>query len=42
LSWLFIFLCFSYLFGTSVLYKRIAEYLRNNWREAEAQHEHLD
>jgi thiol-disulfide isomerase/thioredoxin len=42
LSWLFIGLCFAYFFGTSTLFKRIAESVRNNWREAEAQREHLD
>lgn len=41
-SWLFVITCSCYLFSKSVLYKRMAESIRNTWREAEAQHEHLD
>jgi hypothetical protein len=41
-SWIFCITCFSYMFGKSNLFKTIAETVRNNWREAEAQHEHID
>lgn len=42
ISWLFVIFCFSYLFGKSAFFQRMVESVRNTWREAEAQHEHLD
>ncbi|XP_054155478.1 thioredoxin domain-containing protein 15-like [Oppia nitens] len=41
-SWIFAWICFSYLFAKSNLFKTTLEAVRNNWREAEAQHEHID
>lgn len=40
LSWVFVLTCFSHFVLKSAMFKRFAEYVRNNWREAEAQHEH--
>lgn len=42
LSWAFVMACFVYLFGKSSLFRRFVDSVRNTWREAEAQHEHLD
>ena len=42
LSWLFLLLCSCYYFSKTHLFSMIIEYLRSNWREAEAQHQHLD
>ena len=42
LSWLFIILCVSYMLGKSSIVKQLLESIRTTWREAEAQHEHLD
>ena len=40
--WIFFIICLVYLFFQSSLFKSIVETIRNNWREAEAQHEHID
>lgn len=42
LSWLFIIMCSVYYFMQSKWWKMIVEMVQNNWREAEAQHEHND
>lgn len=42
LSWLFVIGCFAYLFGKSAMFKGIVQSLVNTWREAEAQHQHVD
>ncbi|XP_072944811.1 thioredoxin domain-containing protein 15 [Epargyreus clarus] len=42
LSWLFIIVCSVYYFMESKWWKMIVEMVQNNWREAEAQHEHND
>lgn len=43
LSWIFIICCCFHFFTQSSIYKRLAENIRNNWREAEqANHEHTD
>ena len=42
MAWIFTSLCLSYLFAKSNLFKYAIEAVRNNWREAEAQHEHID
>lgn len=42
LSWIFCMACFAYMFTKSNLFKTIVETVRNTWREAEAQHEHID
>lgn len=41
-SWLFILACAVLHFGKSCFCQRVVEYLRNNWQEAEIQHEHID
>lgn len=42
MAWIFTAICLFYLFGKSNLFKTTIEAVRNNWREAEAQHEHMD
>lgn len=42
LAWFFILSCCGFGFSKSTLCSRITESIRNNWREAEAQHEHAD
>lgn len=42
LSWLFIIFCSVYYFMQSKWWKMIVEMVQNNWRESEAQHEHID
>ena len=42
LSWLFVILCACHFVIKSTVFKRLTEYVRNNWREAEAQHEHQE
>lgn len=42
LASIFALICFGYLFGKSNLFKTTVETVRNNWREAEAQHQHID
>lgn len=42
LSWSFLLAVCMGQFGKSVYCKRIVEVLRNNWQEAEIQHEHQD
>ncbi|RWS02370.1 thioredoxin domain-containing protein 15-like protein, partial [Dinothrombium tinctorium] len=42
ISFLFITLSISYLIGKTTIFQRMIENVRNTWREAEAQHEHLD
>lgn len=38
----FVLICLLYLFSKTRLWKITVETIRNNWREAEAQHEHFD
>uniref|UniRef100_T1JD07 Thioredoxin domain-containing protein n=1 Tax=Strigamia maritima TaxID=126957 RepID=T1JD07_STRMM len=40
--WTFIFACATFGFVKSTFCCRIVEVIRNNWREAEAQHEHVE
>ncbi len=42
LSWIFILVCTLGYFGKSSFCQNIIEAIRNNWREAEIQHEHND
>ena len=42
LSWSFVLICAIHLIIKSSTFKRLTEYVRNNWREAEAQHEHQE
>lgn len=42
LSWFFVLLCACHFVIRSAAFKRFAEYVRNNWKEAEAQHEHQE
>jgi len=42
LAWIFIIICTSLAFVKSSFCNRIVEIIRNNWNEAEAQHEHID
>ncbi|KAB7505748.1 Thioredoxin domain-containing protein 15 [Armadillidium nasatum] len=42
IAWAFLILCGSYVFLKSEFYAKITEAVLNNWREAEAQHEHDD
>ncbi|CAH2246249.1 thioredoxin domain-containing protein 15 [Pararge aegeria] len=42
LSWLFIIICSIYYFMQSKWWKLIVEIVQMNWRESEAQHEHID
>lgn len=39
-SWVFVLTCFSNFVLKSARFKHFTEYVLNNWREAEAQHEH--
>lgn len=41
-AWVFLLSCASWLFLTSELCARLTEAILNNWREAEAQHDHHD
>ena len=42
LSWVFVVTCACHFVIRSVAFRKLAEYVRNNWREAEAQHEHQE
>lgn len=42
LSWAFIVLCAVYYFSKSSWWQWIVEAVQNTWREAEAQHEHVE
>ena len=42
LSWIFVVLCTLGYFTKSPFCQNIIETIRNNWREAEIQHEHID
>lgn len=42
LCWIFVSLCACHFVIRSTVFKRFADYVRHNWREAEAQHEHRD
>ena len=42
LAWLFTIVCALGYFAKSSYCERIIESIRNNWREAEIQHEHID
>ena len=42
LSWIFVIVCALGYFGKSPFCQRIVEAIRNNWQEAEIQHEHID
>ena len=42
LAWLFTIVCAFGYFAKSSYCERIIESIRNNWREAEIQHEHID
>ncbi|XP_076059790.1 thioredoxin domain-containing protein bug [Oratosquilla oratoria] len=41
-AWLFLIACATWLFVTSTLFSHLTEAVLNNWREAEAQHDHQD
>jgi hypothetical protein len=42
LAWIFIIGCFLHYVTKSAIWKRAIDYVRTAWREAEAQHEHID
>ena len=42
LAWLFTIVCATGYFAKSSYCQRVIESIRNNWREAEIQHEHID
>lgn len=42
LSWIFILVCGVYFFSKSTWWRWIVETIQNTWREAEAQHEHVE
>ncbi|KAJ9591979.1 hypothetical protein L9F63_001491 [Diploptera punctata] len=42
LSWIFILVCGVYFFSKSSWWRKIVETVQNTWREAEAQHEHVE
>ena len=42
MSWAFVIICALGYFGKSSFCQNIIETMRNNWREAEIQHEHND
>ena len=42
ISWVFVVICGLGYFGKSAFCQGIIEAIRNNWREAEIQHEHID
>lgn len=42
LSWIFILMCSGYYFTQSKCWKWIIEAVQSNWRESEAQHEHIE
>jgi hypothetical protein len=42
LSWVFILICGVFFFSKSSWWQWIVETIQNTWREAEAQHEHVE
>lgn len=42
LSWIFILICGVFFFSKSSWWQWIVETIQNTWREAEAQHEHVE
>jgi len=42
LSWVFIIFCFVHYVTKTAIWRRAVDFVSTTWREAEAQHEHID